>query len=93
MPLSTSPMDAFTSPVKDAIRPRAYALKPRADNPNADAHAAARLPPGRRTRLRQAHPPMAQEQQRPAGCFSPRRCRRGRVSRRCADRRMLCDMR
>jgi hypothetical protein len=29
MPLSTSPMDAFTNPVKDAIRPRAYALKNR----------------------------------------------------------------
>jgi hypothetical protein len=29
MPLSTSPMDAFTNPVKDASRPRAYALKNR----------------------------------------------------------------
>jgi hypothetical protein len=28
-PLSTSPMDAFTNPVRDAIRPRAYALKNR----------------------------------------------------------------
>lgn len=29
MPLSTSPMDAFVNPVRDAIRPRAYALKNR----------------------------------------------------------------
>ena len=28
-PLSTSPMDAFVTPIRDAIRPRAYALKNR----------------------------------------------------------------
>jgi hypothetical protein len=28
-PLSTSPMDAFVSPIRDALRPRAYALKNR----------------------------------------------------------------
>ncbi|MEA2189068.1 MAG: transposase domain [Solirubrobacteraceae bacterium] len=29
IPLSTSPMDAFVTPIRDAIRPRAYALKNR----------------------------------------------------------------
>lgn len=29
MPLSTSPMDAFTHPIRDSIRPRAYGLKNR----------------------------------------------------------------
>jgi hypothetical protein len=28
-PLTTSPMDAFVNPIRDAIRPRAYALKNR----------------------------------------------------------------
>ena len=66
-PLSTSPLDAFVNPIRRDPATRVRAEEPRAHQPDVDAHATARQPPRRRSRLHAPHLRMASGQPGPPG--------------------------